>query len=408
MAFHFGQFNEFSDPVTQGSPTVMALARVIELGPYTGRFYQRMAAPEKTITQKTFKVYTRSKTSRHGAIGTAWDNAATANLSMDAQVLKGLTLGHVLEFGDGEAVIIKSVDRENNTITVRRRGDGDTPVAAKAEGAEFRVIGHASEDTELKFIESMSEETFDYENYVQTVFEAIDWTKHAELVREGMTSAQATVFLIREAEIRVAEMLSAMAIHGKKQRGTSGPNGKRYMSAGMLAQLRDSNGGTRNTHIYDAAGDLTAKKINDFLKRIFNGGGKPNTLWCSFTVKEFLDNLPAARTELVVASSGENHTAGGVYVTRYNYQGAILDIEVDSDMPEGAISALNMAKCKKGWLDKDGLRFTVEPSLSTREHRRALQGSVGFLLEDVGIEHGLMTGITGGPTERIYKTQTVA
>ena len=48
-----------------------------------------------------------------------------------------------------------------------------------------------------------------------------------------------------------------------------------------------------------------------------------------------------------------------------------------------------------------------EPTQSSRENRKSLQGSIGFLIEDVGSDHTLLYGITGGATERIYKTQVV-
>jgi hypothetical protein len=76
-------------------------------------------------------------------------------------------------------------------------------------------------------------------------------------------------------------------------------------------------------------------------------------------------------------------------------------------MPAGSIAIVNQAKCKKGWLSDDGLRLADEPSLSSREMRKSLQGSVGFLIEDVGADHLLLTGITGGTAERVYKIQDV-
>lgn len=77
-------------------------------------------------------------------------------------------------------------------------------------------------------------------------------------------------------------------------------------------------------------------------------------------------------------------------------------------MPVDKIAVVNQAKCKKGWLSNDGLRLVDEPALSSREHRKSLQGSIGFLIEDVGADHMLLTGITDGPKERVYKVQDVS
>ena len=120
MPFEFGQFNEFSDSVTYGDPVIAAVAKAINLGNWVGQFYQAMGAPQFSLTQKEFVVYNRTKTSRSGVIGASnWDDDDTTGLSMTADGLKGLTVGHLIKIGD-EIVIIKAVDRSNNTISVVR------------------------------------------------------------------------------------------------------------------------------------------------------------------------------------------------------------------------------------------------------------------------------------------------
>lgn len=401
MAFVFGQFNEFSDSVTISDPVVEAVARAIQLGPFAGKFYEAMGAPAATLTQKEFKVYSRSKTSRDGTIAAQWDASATTGLKVSTDALKGITIGHVLDIG-GEVVIVSAVDRSAGTISVHRRGEGGTTAAVHASGATFEVIGFAGADTDLKNVESVSETTSEWSNYVQTVFETIDWTKHATLVRQGLDPANAVVVLVREAEIRVAELLARMAIRGVKAK-VNGNEG-RYMSAGLIAQLADN---TRGAMTYNVNGDLTEKKFKDALKQRFDKGGTVNTIWVSPTTKGYINAFIGADSTVQLTDTKGNHTAGGVYVDSYNYEGAILQVRVDSDMPEGKIAVVNQSKCKKGWLSDDGLRLVDEPSLSSREMRKSLQGSVGFLIEDVGADHLLLTGITGGSTERIYKTQNV-
>ena len=401
MAFVFGQFNEFSDSVTISDPVVEAVARAIQLGPFAGKFYEAMGAPAATLTQKEFKVYSRSKTSRDGIISGEWSASATTGLKVSTDALKGITIGHVLEIG-GEVVIVASVDRSAGTIGVHRRGEGGTTAAVHASGTTFEVIGFAGTDTDLKNVESVSETTSEWSNYVQTVFETIDWTKHATLTRQGLEPANATVVLVREAEIRVAELLARMSIRGVKAKVEGGTG--RYMSAGLITQLSDN---TRNAMTYNVSGDLTEKKFKDALKQRFDKGGTVNTIWVSPTTKAYINSFIGADSSIQLTDTKGNHTAGGVYVDSYNYEGAILRVRVDSDMPNGSIAVVNQSKCKKGWLSDDGLRLVDEPSLSSREMRKSLQGSVGFLIEDVGADHLLLTGITGGPSERVYKVQNV-
>ena len=252
MSFVFGQFDEFSDSVTIGDPVIEAVARAIELGPFVGKFYQAMGAPAVALTQKEFKVFSRSKTIRGGTIDAQWDGSATSGLGIADEALIGITVGHVIDI-EGEVVVVKEVDRSGGTISVHKRGAGGTSAAVHGSGKSFDVIGFAGNDKDLKNVEAMYETTKEWSNYVQTVFEVIEWTKHAELVRNGMSESNATFTLIREAEIRVAEMLAKMSIRGVKEKAVDASG--RYMSAGLLAQLSDVDG--RGARRYNVNGELT-------------------------------------------------------------------------------------------------------------------------------------------------------
>lgn len=402
MAFDFGKYNEFSDSVTFADPVVEAVAKAIQLGPFTGKFYEAMGAPATSITTKEFKVFSRTNTSRNGTIDAEWNASTTTGLGVDDEVLKGLTIGHVLDL-DGEVVVVSSVDRSAGTISVIERGAGGTTAATHSSGDTFNVIGFAGSDEDLKHVESVQETTMEWSNYVQTVFETIDWMKHGELLRQGLESANAIQLLVREAEIRVARMLAAMSIRGVKAKGVAG--GSRYMSAGLLAQLGDVT--NRNARQYNVNGLLTEAKFSDALKDAFNNGATVDTIWCSPTVKSYINSFLGANTSVSFVDAKTNHTAGGIYVDSYNYEGAILSVRVDADMPDDRIAIVNQSKCKKGWLADDGLRMVDEPTQSSREKRKSIQGSIGFIIEDVGTDHTLLYGITGGSADRIYKTESV-
>lgn len=396
MPFAFGQFNEFSDSVTKGDPNIEAIARSIKLGPFTGKFFESMTAPTVSITQKEFKVYSRSKTVRGGAIDANWDNDDTTGLGVADSALLGITVGHVLDIG-GEIVVVKAVDRTNGQISVYKRGDGGTTAAAHTSGATFEVIGSANADEDMPNVEAVQETTSEWSNFVQTVFEKINWTKHGELTRKGLSPANATYVLLREAEIRVAEMLAKMAIRGVKASATNLTT--RYMSAGLLAQLADTT--NRGAAVYNVNGLLTEAKFKSALKARFDAGASLDTIWCSPTAKEYLNHFLGSNSAVTLIDSAANHTAGGIYATKYNYEGALLDIRVDADMPDDRIAVVNQSKCKKGWLEGDGLRQADEPSRSSRETVKSLQGSIGFLIEDVGPDHLLLYGISGSGDARV-------
>jgi hypothetical protein len=289
-------------------------------------------------------------------------------------------------------VNIKAVDRAANTIDVYARGDAGTTAAAHADQTAFIVIGYAGSDTDLKNVESMSETTNLYSNYVQTIFEVMDWTKHAELTRKGLSSANATIILVQEAEIRVAEILSRMAIHGYKQKPVDGS--KRYMSAGLYHQLADSNSGNRAPLSYNANGALTEAKVNSAIKEVFNNGGVVDTIWASPTNKGIINTFNMANSQLAVQTSKADHVAG-VYIDYINYEGKLIGVRVDSDLGDDKLPIVKQADCKKGWLEGDGLRKQDEPTQSSREFKKSLQGSVGFQIENVGVNHTYLYGITG-------------
>ena len=411
MAFEFGTFNEFSDPVATNNPVIFAVAKVINLGPWVGQFYQACAAPQITIDAKEFEIYNRSETSRDGLIGvavsggTAWDNDDTSDLPMSENAVKGLTVGHVLQVGD-EVVIVKSVNRSAKTIDVLARGACGTTAAAHVDNTPYKVIGFAGQDEDLKNVESVNETTAKYVNYIQTVFETIDWTRHAELVGKGLSEREAEIMLVKEAQIRVAKMLATMSVNGRKYKQVSSTT--RWMSAGLIQQLQDNNSGTRPTLTYNASGDLTEAKLLAALKQIFDAGGDPDTIWVNPTVKGYINTFNMANSSLAINTMKEDHTAGGQYISAVDYEGKVLKVRVDSDIPSSMAAVVTMANCKKGWLLNDGLRLVDEPQKSSREMRKSLQGSLGFAIEGVGHDHILITGITGGNAERIYKTASAS
>ena len=116
-----------------------------------------------------------------------------------------------------------------------------------------------------------------------------------------------------------------------------------------------------------------------------------------------------ANSALAIAAARADHTAG-MYISAIDYEGHILQVRVDADIPNSELAIVHQADCRKGWLETDGLRMVDEPAASSREIRKSLQGSVGFAIEGVGYNHSRVYGITGGTTERtsrVMVTNTV-
>lgn len=387
MAFNFGQVSEFSDTNSLANPIIAALAKAIDLPRFKGALYQRMGAPMVGLKTKQFDIYSRTKTTRNGIIGTAavgdWGAVGPVSaLPIPAASIAGLSIGHVIKV-DSEVMVLSAVDKVANTVGVYARGAGGTTAAIHTTGAAFTVLGFAGRDVDLKNATSVSEASLKYSNYVQTIFELLDWQKGAELTRQGLATENVVAILRQEAAIRVAEILSTMAVLGYKQAGSASIP---YMSAGLLSQLEDTAGATRPIQRYNASSAaLDETKLCAALDQIYSVGAPDTIVTSLYNANKFKSFVGAGKD--VTIATGREDTGAGRTVDHFDYNGVRLPIVIDADMPNDRIAIVTMADLKKGWLDGDALKTAAEPALSTRENRESIQGSVGFMVENVGYNH---------------------
>ena len=325
MAFYVGQINEFTDQNSKADPVILVAAKAVTLPRNKGAFYQAMSAPQLSITQKEFEIRSRSKTIRDGRIGsTKWDSSATSGLSVDAESVKGITIGSQLKIGN-EVVIVSAVSRSAGTIDVFSRGFGGTTAAEHEAGSAFVVIGYAGRDVDLKKVDSQHEQTIIYRNGVQTIFHVIDWTKHGTLVRKGLDPAQAQLIVYQEEMFKVAEDLARMAIFGVKHIPAN--ENDPFGSAGLFSQLLDSVNGNRPTLEYDLdGGNLTEDKLKAILDEVMRTGN-PDTIWCSQNLKRVFDAFIKSDTSHVITVERGERTAG-TGIDFYEYNGMRLHIRV--------------------------------------------------------------------------------
>lgn len=387
MAFNFGQVSDFTDTNSLLYPTIAALGKAVQLPRFKGALYNAMHAPLVPIKTKEFDVFSRSLNSRAGVIGTAaagdWGGTtATTALPMTAASVVGLTIGTVIKV-DSEVVVVKAVNRSTNAIDVFARGAGGTTAAVHSSAAAFTVIGYAGRDVDLKNVESISESTIKYVNYVQTVFELIDWNKGATLARQGLAEDNIVPLLRTEAAYRLANSLSGMAVNGLKQLGTGSVP---YMSAGMLSQLEDTASGTRPVQLYNASSVALSETIlRGALDQVFLTGS-PDTIVTSLANANKFMTFMGAGKDITIMTDRQDVGAGR-WIDHYDYNGARLNIMIDADMPNSKIAIVTLADLQVGWLEGDYLTTVTEPTLSSREKRESLQGSLGFMVENVGYDH---------------------
>lgn len=388
MSFNLGQFTMFDDLNSVMDPVISVLAKAVNLGANKGAIFNSLNAPSVAITQEKFDIYSRSQTSRNTFVGsTGWDISATTGLTVVSAGVNGLTVGCVLKV-ESEVVIVKSVDRSANTIDVFGRGLGGTTAATHAIGVAIASIGFAAKPTDLKNVESMSENTLVYNNYIQTIYEIIEYTERSrQLARQGVPQGQIVLMLQQEAMLRVARNLSTSAVNGVKQLGTSSIP---YMTAGLYAQLADDASGTRPVLSVDASGvALTEDILRGACQEGF-ANGNPDTIWVNARNKEIINGFEASTSSLIRQADSN---VRGVNVDSFNYENQILSVKVDTDNPDTEIAIVNSSKCYKGWMKDNGLRSVEEPPVTSEENRESIKGAYGIMIEDVGYEHVLLTNL---------------
>jgi len=388
MAFNVGKFTEFDDTNSAADASVMVAAAAIPLSMTKAAFYQSLSAPAVGLSSKTvdYDLFGRSKTVKAGTVDVAWDAVTAAALGIDAVSIKGITVGSVLKMASGEYVIVSAVDRSAVTIDVYARGAGGTTGAIQADASVFSVVGFAGKDSTLKDIESMSESTGKYTNYTQTVFETLDWEyQGANYARKGLAGDKILPILLNEATVRVAENLGVMSILGLKQEGASG--GSPYMTAGLFSQLADTAGGTRPVLSLNVGGAFNEIKLRSALQEL-TATGSPDMIWLSAKNKEIMNGFNSA-----IIQTGRIDTTAGSYIDTYNYDGLMLAVRVDADIPDDKIAIVKQANCQLAWVENDGLRLEDEPTQSSREFRQSIQGTLGFIIEGVGYDHTYLYGI---------------
>ena len=385
MAFDIGIFNDLSDTNTIADPIVLATASAIQLPFSKGRIWQDFKQFVDPVSTRKFDIYSRSETSRGGAIGDNWsDGTGTSGLKVaDAS---GLNIGLTLKI-ESEVVWISAVDKVANTIDVVR-GVGGTTGVAHVDATAFSVTGSAIADEDLKDIGSISETTNIFTNYMQTVAEAIDFTKGGQLdKRDGLSDAQLAL-LQQEAMLRAVRNMARTTVMGFKQEASGSVP---WMTAGIIQQLSDSTGG-RLVLEQGTVGALNEAKLRTALRAVTDRG-LPNTIYVSSANKDVINGFNASDTAVSVMT-GRTDTQAGYHVNTYDYEGLVLDVKVDADMPNDVIAIVNTNKCYRGWKKGDELSYHDEVAKSSREFRSTYNGSFGIAIEDVGYEHIIMTGVT--------------
>ena len=382
MSFETGLFTDLSDANSIADPVVLVAAEAVKLSPFLGSFWNSMPMFTEPTSNRKFDIYSRSETQRAGTIGAVgWiDGVATTNLDVTSTV--GLIKGLVLQI-EAEVVVIEEVTSATK-IAVTSRGAAGTTGAAHAAAVAYSVIGQAINDNDLKDIGSVSEITNIFENYMQTVAEPIDFTKGGEIdPRQGLSIGMIAL-LQEEAMTRIAKSIYASSIFGLKQQKVGEDP---YMTAGLIQQLTRAGGLTSAV-----GGAFTETALKTALRAVTNNG-MPTDIFVSSANKDIFNTFNGASSSVTV-NTDKGDTQAGYYVDTYNYEGMIMNVKIDLNVPDDSIPIVNINKCQKGWKANDALMYHDETPASSREFRSSFNGSYGIAVADVGYEHTILTGLT--------------
>ena len=169
MTIKLGVFLATDDENSIADPSILVAASAIKPPRFQGAIFNAMSAPESGLGLDTvdYKVMNRTLSAKGGTLDGAID-AAVTDIVLDAASIKSLTVGHTVMIEE-EVVGVASVTRSTNTISVFKRGGGESTAAIHADGVAYKVIGYAASDLDLKNVESVSESDVEDESEDEVV-----------------------------------------------------------------------------------------------------------------------------------------------------------------------------------------------------------------------------------------------
>lgn len=364
---NLGTVDQFTDLMTVIDPQVLVAGTAVKLGVNKARFFHSMLPLDFGINGDVFDVNGRTITQRVATLGADIDNAVTVITVGASDVVK---VGDVLLIGT-EKLVVESVSGTN--VTVFARGAGGTTPAPHTSGDKINIVSSAIRDADLRNVKSISETTQTLVNYAQLFTEAIDMTKMGKMMKSGggkINPDDIEQLLIQEALQRLIGVLGWTAINGTKD--GSGPR----LTSGLLEQLSGGTGFLQTTPL-DASGAVFSEDILKGGIELASTYGSPDTILVSPANKEIINGFDLVSSNVDVTRPAGS-TQGGRFVETYVYEGVTLNLMVDADMPDTDVVVTPIENCQKAWVRDDVLRVEVEPSLSSRETRKTLQGSMGF------------------------------
>lgn len=385
-----GLHTTLSDSNSIADPEVIALAeRITPLqAKEFGRVWDLFTTRATPFQTDEYEILTRNYTAPQVRLGTiggsdSWDDANdTTALEINSADIDRLTVGDILLTAKGEIVVVKSVDRNGNTIDVYERGSGDSSnLSTHVTGDIAKIIGNAHIEGTAN-AEAMAEQTSKLTNYCQIVEEVVDLSKeNSDQARKiGMTADT----LKAEAMERVMRDLARTAIYGVARAGTASIPA---LTRGLISHLYDVSGGIKTA----VGGTFNETALKNILDDVRQAGGMVNAIVLSVANKRIANGFTGADA---VQTTREDRL-GGKVLDGYIADGfGVIPFVVDIDMPDDKVAVVNSRFMTKAWKVNDELKFVPFTNTNPREKKELLAGKFGLAVEGVGKTHGLLYSLS--------------
>lgn len=313
---------------------------------------------------------------------TAWNNSSTSGLVVSEEAAEILNVGDMIMI-DSEVVIVASVDRSANTISVHGRGHGSTSPATHSAGATIYLIASShvegTTDSDAKVIDN-----FKVTNYYSLIEERV------EVTYTGRNQAYEDIKDKLQEERRQA-LERAMKKMNRSILFSIGSAGSKTTPRSMsgVKELIDTYASDMRVN---ANGAMTEAILRSMVEKVGDQGGMSDLLLVAPREKRKINAILNSSSFLRV---GTQQNEVGMIIDYYQSEIGPLRIVSDPLLADlGMAFLLDSTKIRKSWFVNDTLRFERESNVNSRVWRETLQGQMSLIVEGLTSSHCYAYGLT--------------
>lgn len=338
---------------------------------------------EEVPTTK-YETYYKPARPRTGTIG-AWGAADTTGLEVPKATMDILDIGKAVKVGE-EIVIVKNLDRDDNTISVFSRGAGWTTAAAHADGTELLVHSVAIPEG-ANIGEGLFQERQKTTNTVQLMEKQAKVT-YTEAQQERKLAGDLLDEKVQEEMEDLMEDLNNAAIYGAFDEGDPS-GGIPAMTRGLINSILEG-GNPKLVNV--TAGEFTEQRMLDTLHEIWKEKGRIDTITLSVDNKRKANSFGSFRER--VADVRENRIGQSTDSVEVDGLGVIY-FTVDHGLRNDTVVYCNTPDMSKHFFKNDVLRVvdTSDPT-NPRQIQKSIMGQLGYNYKNINRNFALDTNLS--------------